>query len=90
MHTGGVAMFGSQRVLLVDDEIQLIDLHREWLQDAGYEVYFATNVNDANALLVTHMPDLAIVDLLMPGIKPSLPKRKPKDGRRIMSATYPE
>lgn len=54
------------KILVVDDEPNLLETVRAYLEDSGYEVVTARNGRDA---LFTHRhehPDLIIMDLMMP------------------------
>ena len=56
-------------MLLVDDEIDFLDLMKEFLDDIGYEVEVATNGYDALKLLEKKCYDLLLSDINMPGMK---------------------
>ena len=56
------------KVLVVEDEVDLADLLRDWLQDDGFEAYAATDAAEALRLFFQHHPDLTITDLRMPGM----------------------
>ena len=53
-------------VLIVDDEVSNIEILSAALED-DYEVCFATSADEAYELLRTVMPDLVLLDVLMPG-----------------------
>lgn len=55
-----------KRVLLVDDEYELLEALSFALQYAGYEVDCAGNGCDALAQMRTQVPDLVVTDLMMP------------------------
>ena len=57
-----------RRILIVDDDQQLRDLLVEALGQAGYEVMAAQCANDALAAIATALPDLAVLDIKIPGI----------------------
>ena len=57
-----------QKVLLVDDEQNLVALLQEWLEDDGYDVCATTSPRDALRLLFEYRPALSVVDLRMPGM----------------------
>ncbi len=59
---------GIRRVLLVDDEPEILQLFTRMLFSAGrgYEVLQARNVQRALALLREHRPDVVLLDLVMP------------------------
>ncbi|MGH7664065.1 MAG: response regulator [Gemmatimonadaceae bacterium] len=54
-------------VLWVDDESDLLESHRIFLREKGYEVEMATNADDAIALFRTRPFDLVLMDEQMPG-----------------------
>ncbi len=53
-------------VLVVDDEVSNIEILSAALED-DYDVCFATSANEVFELLRTVMPDLVLLDVLMPG-----------------------
>lgn len=55
------------RILIVDDDRELADLLVEALGQAGYEVMAAQCANEAMAAIATASPDLAVLDIKMPG-----------------------
>jgi two-component system alkaline phosphatase synthesis response regulator PhoP len=55
-------------VLIVDDEREVIDVLKFSLQNLGYEVITAKNVEEALDYLAIQLPDLIISDIIMPGI----------------------
>ncbi|MBN1528979.1 MAG: response regulator transcription factor [Thermoleophilaceae bacterium] len=59
-------MSAVRRVLVVDDEKQILRALRIILRDAGYEVATAASVEEALDALAVHPPDAAIVDLILP------------------------
>ena len=58
----------AARILLVDDEVEIIRLLTRRLTRRGYEVAAATDAGQALALLEQRACDLAIIDFMMPGI----------------------
>ena len=58
----------SQTILIADDEQSIVDLLQYNLEKGGYEVVVATNGHDAVKLAHKHHPDLAILDITMPGL----------------------
>jgi len=54
-------------VLVVDDEESIVHLVSELLKREGYRVVGATGAEEAVASLAAEKPDVAIVDLVMPG-----------------------
>ncbi len=64
----GALRRGSETILVVDDEKELVELARESLEALGYHVLTATNGMEALERLVEH-PDIALLfsDVVMPG-----------------------
>ncbi|ATW23520.1 response regulator transcription factor [Candidatus Formimonas warabiya] len=56
------------RVLVVEDEASIRRFITLNLEMAGYEVGEAANGEDALALFTTFLPDLVVLDLMLPGI----------------------
>lgn len=54
------------RVLVVDDEPDVLMLMNTALDDAGYEVISAKDVMAAKKLLISEIPDIVVTDLMMP------------------------
>lgn len=55
------------KVLVVDDEFILRDLMRTILEEEGYSVITASNGEEALTKADNELPDLIILDLMMPG-----------------------
>ncbi len=56
----------TDKILIVDDDLTLIDLLSQSLEKAGYEVLSATNGIDALQTLYKDKLDLVILDVMMP------------------------
>ncbi|HEY5185613.1 MAG TPA: response regulator transcription factor [Actinomycetes bacterium] len=56
------------RLLVVDDEPNIVELLSESLRFAGFEVVTARGGQDALRLAREHQPDLAVLDVMMPGL----------------------
>lgn len=56
----------AQRILVVDDEADIRRLVQEALSSAGYEVHAAANGREAVRLSSTFLPDLVLLDIMMP------------------------
>ncbi len=56
------------RILLVDDDSDMMMRCGNWLKKAGYEVFKATSGQEALDLLGTTEVDLIILDYAMPGM----------------------
>jgi CheY-like chemotaxis protein len=63
---GSALLRTRPRLLLVDDDSQLLDLSCSVLTLSGYSVFTATNPNKAIGLAKRQRPDLMIVDYRMP------------------------
>jgi len=57
---------GVRRVLVCDDEIQILRALRVVLREAGFEVITAQTAQDALDLVSVRPPDAAILDLVLP------------------------
>lgn len=57
-----------QRVLVVDDEPRIVQLVRDYLERAGFAVSTARSGEEALMRARTQVPDLAILDLGLPGL----------------------
>jgi len=53
------------RVLVVDDDPDVVEQLTVTLQGEGYEVHAGSNQQEAEELLLTLKPDVAILDLMM-------------------------
>jgi two-component system phosphate regulon response regulator PhoB len=58
----------SAQVLIVDDEPDIQELLSVNLVRAGHSVRCASNVEEARALLLRRLPDLVLLDWMMPGM----------------------
>lgn len=56
----------KERILLVDDEQDIIDMISYNLEKEGYEIETATNGRDAIEIAEKFMPDLILLDVMMP------------------------
>jgi two-component system KDP operon response regulator KdpE len=61
------AVPAKPRVLVVDDELQILRALRVVLREAGFEVVSAQSAPEALDLAAVHPPKAAIVDLVLPG-----------------------
>ncbi len=57
-----------QKVLLVDDEPDIIELLKYNLEREGYQVSTALNGRDAIKVAKANRPDLIVLDIMMPGM----------------------
>ena len=58
----------AMRILVVDDEPDLLELVRVNLSQAGYTVDLASDGSEALRLLESSKPDLVILDLMLPDV----------------------
>ncbi|MEB2301763.1 response regulator transcription factor [Lysinibacillus xylanilyticus] len=56
------------KILVVDDDVHILQLVNIYLTREGYQVIQAENGQQALKLLEGNLPDLAIVDVMMPGM----------------------
>jgi DNA-binding response OmpR family regulator len=56
----------SQRVLIVDDDYEIVDAVRFALEAKGYQVLVARDGNQGLAMAEREDPDLVILDMMMP------------------------
>lgn len=56
------------RVLLVDDDTTLLDMYKERLEIAGFDVVTAVNGEEALAKAVESVPNVILLDIMMPKI----------------------
>jgi len=64
INAGGAAHMTS--ILIVEDEVDLRDMLNESLEQAGYTTYTAGSVGEARKLLEQHLPDLVLLDWMLP------------------------
>ena len=58
-------MSSKGKILLVDDDLDFLEIHKTILENHGYEVLTATNGKEGLRRVRTDMPDLIILDLIM-------------------------
>jgi two-component system response regulator VicR len=59
---------GAQRILIVDDESTIRDVLRRYLEREGFDVIDAADGQAALAAVESELPDLAVLDLMLPGM----------------------
>ncbi len=57
----------AEKILVVDDDLNVCELLRLYLTKAGYEVYFAHNGDKAMETFGMLSPDLVVLDVMLPG-----------------------
>ena len=55
----------TKKILLVDDDIDLVEQNKMILKEKGYEVLTSHTAKDALKLLESNKPDLIILDVMM-------------------------
>ena len=58
----------TKRILVVDDEAQIVKVLRAYLEKSGFQVVTATDGSAALAAFRHHHPDFVILDLNLPGM----------------------
>jgi DNA-binding response OmpR family regulator len=64
--TSDQAKPAKRRVLLVDDDPEIIDAIRYALESKGYQIFIARDGNQGLAMAEREDPDLVILDMMMP------------------------
>lgn len=57
----------KRKVVIADDEPNIVTALEFLLQRAGYDVRCAANGEEALALVESYAPDLVLIDIMMPG-----------------------
>jgi DNA-binding response OmpR family regulator len=70
----------AKRVLVADDDAGVIDVLQANLEADGYAVIVARNGEEALEMIRTQSPDLAVIDVMMPG----------RDGLDVLAAIREE
>jgi DNA-binding response OmpR family regulator len=60
------AATAEKRILLVDDDSEIIESMRTVLESKGYTVLIARDGNQGVALAEKELPDLVVLDMMMP------------------------
>jgi two-component system alkaline phosphatase synthesis response regulator PhoP len=58
----------NAKILIVDDEKDILEFLKYSFEQGGYNVYTARNGEDGKKLAIKVKPDLIILDIMMPGI----------------------
>lgn len=58
----------AKKILIVEDEKPLVDAIQEALVREGFEVSVATNGSEALKVLKNQIPDLILLDIVMPDV----------------------
>jgi DNA-binding response OmpR family regulator len=54
------------KIFIIDDEISLLEVIKDYLQKEGYEVFTSVNGEEALRLFAVLKPDFVILDLMLP------------------------
>ncbi len=73
----------AYRILVADDEAQIRDVLRLYLEKEGYEILEAADGLEANRLLKQEKIDLAILDIMMPGLDGYRVLRNIREGNNL-------
>lgn len=55
-------------VLIVDDNIKNLDLFKDFVESWGYETVTAQQGKDAISLAERYLPDIILLDVMLPGM----------------------
>ncbi len=55
------------RILVIEDDSDLQQIYREYLEEAGYEVFHAYVGQQGLNMVKFHKPNLILLDLMLPG-----------------------
>ncbi|WP_031388056.1 response regulator [Desulfonatronum thiodismutans] len=58
----------QEKILIVEDEADILNLLEYHLRSAGYEVFSTTSGMEALQMVRHHQPDLVLLDLMLPGL----------------------
>ena len=58
----------SRKILVVDDEISIGEIFRDYFSEEGYVVLLATDAPKALELVSIEHPDLVLLDIKLPGM----------------------
>jgi DNA-binding response OmpR family regulator len=61
-------MKDKTRILVVDDEREICELLKEFLESKGYAVMISSGGADALTCVLDQQPDLVLMDVRMPGL----------------------
>jgi DNA-binding response OmpR family regulator len=62
----GVADRSGKRILLVDDDSEIVESMRTVLETRGYEILVARDGNQGLVMAESEEPDLVVLDMMMP------------------------
>ena len=59
----------TNKILLIEDELDLVEVIKMRLENSGYEVIGVLSGEEAFTYLQKDIPDLILLDLLLPGMR---------------------
>lgn len=85
----------KKKILVVDDELEILELTKIRLSDKNYEVFTASDGPDAIDLCKNTRPDLVLLDIALPNldgyaVASELRKNKDMEKTRIIFVTAKE
>lgn len=63
-----MGMFGTHKVVIVEDEASLAEIYKVRLEILGYKCFIARDGQEALNLIREHKPDLVLLDIMIPVI----------------------
>ena len=61
-------MSNKTKILLVDDNLDFLNMLKEYLVDNNYDVVSSNNGNEAQAKFAEFLPDVIVTDIVMPEV----------------------
>lgn len=58
----------AKKILVVDDELEMLNLIKFTLQQGGYDVVTCDSGRNAWAAIIDNKPDMMVLDVMLPGI----------------------
>lgn len=58
----------SRKILVIDDEVSIGELIRDYLEGDGYDVWIATDIDEGLQVIAQEQPALVMLDVMLPGI----------------------
>lgn len=56
----------GQKILLVDDDLDLLKINKRFLQENGYNVFVASRLSETREIIKNNRIDVVIIDLVLP------------------------
>ncbi|HVV74987.1 MAG TPA: response regulator transcription factor [Mycobacteriales bacterium] len=88
MATDADAALAEARLLVVDDEPNIVELLSASLRFTGFEVATAADGQEALRLVESFQPDLVVLDVMMPGIDGFEVVRRMREGKHLMPVLF--